>query len=132
MSTVSGNCAEERRVIDVNAVCGDLCTAELKNIRERNAHRRTVMAGIGHNPFTRNGCGPAPRSEQLVPTRCYRREKTFHGRGNRLGADDRRGVTEAKMRVRSEKIQEGCRVPSINGREQTLPPHLIGPKDMIC
>ena len=131
MSAVSGNSAEERRVINVDAIRGDLCTAQLKNIGERHGDRRAVVAGIGHCSLTGNGCGPAPSPHQLVATRGYRREKTCHGRANRLGTNDRRGVTEAKLRIRSEEIQEGRRVARIDDSEQTLPPRMIGLKDML-
>jgi hypothetical protein len=44
---------------------------------------------------------------------------------------NRRGVAEAKLRIRSQKPQESLRVPRIDRPEQTLPPRLIGLKDVV-
>jgi hypothetical protein len=122
---------KEWRVIDVDAVRGDLCTAQLEDIGERHCDRRAIVARVGHDSLTGYRCGPAPGSQQLMPTRDYRCEEPCHGRTNRLVPNDHRGITEAELRIRSQKIQEACRLTSIDAREQTLPPCVSGLKGML-
>jgi hypothetical protein len=67
----------------------------------------------------------------LVPARGDRREKAGSGRADGFMADDRTSVTEAKLRIRREQLNEGGRVARIDDCEHTLPPCTIGRKDTL-
>jgi hypothetical protein len=66
-----------------------------------------------------------------VPASGYRCKEARHGRINGLVPDDRRRIAEAELRIGGQKTQEARHVASIDGREQTLPPRVIGLNDRL-
>lgn len=134
MSALSGRCAKERRVIDVNAVRGDLFAAQLEHVGERHRDGRAIMARIGHCALAgnRGALTVGPRAQHSVPARGYRCEKPRRGGTNRLGTDDRRGIAEPELRIGSKMFNECRRIASVDGRKQPLPPSLVRLKDMLC
>lgn len=125
MSTELRRFSEQRRVVDVNAVRGDLAGAQFKNVGERNADHRAIVARIGNLSLA--DCGPfrVPRAEQPVSARGYSRKKGRYSRADGFMADDHRSIAEPKLRIRSEELDETVRVAGIDDRKHTLPPCTI-------
>ena len=131
MSTGSDGPVEQRRIIDVNAVRGDFFALHLKDVGEWNAAHRTIVARIGHLTLADCGRSAAPRAQQSVPAGRNGREKPRRGRVNGFMADDDRSIAKAKLRIRSEQINEAGRVAGVDDREHTLPPCAIRLKDRL-
>ena len=131
MSMVSDGLVEQRRVIDVNAVRGDLVTAQFKDVGEWNADHRAIMARIADLSLAHRGRSAVPCALQPVPARRNGREETRHGRVDGFMADDDRRIAETKLRIRSEEGNKTTRVTGVDDRENTLPPRAIGLKDRL-
>jgi len=131
MNTDSDGLAEQRRVIDVNAVDGDHVAAQLKDVDEWNADHRTIVARIGHLSLTNRGPSTVPRAQQPVPAERNGREKTRRSRVDGLTADDHRSIAKAKLRIWSEEANKTSRVTGVDDCEYTLPPREIGLKDFL-
>jgi hypothetical protein len=134
MSAVSGRRVKERRIIDVNAVRGDLIPAQLEHIGERHRDGGAIMARVGHYPLAgyRRPIAPGQGAQQTVTARSDRREKLSRCYPDRLGACDRRCTAERELRIGRQKVNECGRVASVNGRKQPTPPGLIRFKDTLC
>jgi hypothetical protein len=128
MSALSDRRSEERRVIDVKPIAGDSLAAQIEDIHEGDTEDRTIVARIGHFALTDRRHGPAPRTEQFVPTRRDRTKKTGCRGADGGAAGDRRGITEPELRVGGQKLDEPCGVASIDGGKDALPPRTVGPK----
>jgi hypothetical protein len=131
MSTVSATLIEQRRIIDVDAVCGDLVAAQFKHVGEWNAEHRAIVARIGDLPLADCGRGAVPRAQRFVSAGRNGREKTRRGCVDGFMADDDRRIAKTKLRIRSEEGNKTSRVTGVDDRENTLPPRAIGSKDML-
>jgi hypothetical protein len=126
MSLALGKIAEQRRIIDIDAVCRDLVALKFEHIGERNTERGTIVAPVSHHSFAYCRRSAVPDVQQLVPARGNGREETRHGAAYGIGTDDRRCIAEAEPCVRCQQIDEGSGVAGVNDREKALPPGTIG------
>jgi len=131
MSTVLDRFSEQRRVIDVNAIRGDLVGAQLKNIGEWNADHRAVVARIGYLSLANRGPCPAPDTEQPVSAGRDRRKKRRHRCVDGFVADNYRSITKPKLRIRSEELNEVVRITGVDNCQDPLPPCAIGLRGTI-
>jgi hypothetical protein len=131
MSRVSGGTAEQRRIINVNAVRGDLVAAQLEDVGEWNADHRAIVARIGYLSLADRSCSAVPGAEQPVPAGRNGREKPRRGRADGFMADDDRRIAKTKLRVWSEEGDKTSRVAGVNDGENTLPPRAIGLKERL-
>jgi hypothetical protein len=131
MSTVSHGLVEQRRVIDVNSVRGDLVAVQFEDVGEWNADHRAIMARISDLSLADCGRGVAPRAQQFVSAGRNGREKTRRGRVDGFMADDNRRIAKAKLRIRGEEGNKTSCVASVDDGENTLPPRAIGLKDRL-
>jgi hypothetical protein len=121
-----GRFSEQRRVIDVNAIRGDLVAAQFKNVGEWNADHRAIVARIGNLSLADRGPCPVPRAEQPVSAGRDRRKKRRRRCLDGFVADDYGSIAEPKLRIRSEELDEVIRVAGIDNRKHPLPPCTIG------
>jgi hypothetical protein len=126
MSRTSGRSGKERRDVYVNTIRRDHLASKLENVGKRKADDRRVVARVSHFSFAARKLACAPESEESMPARGDRCEKSGYGSPYLLRADHLRGVSEPKSRVRREKCDESLRIARIDGREQSLPPFAIG------
>ena len=126
MSAALARFSEQRRVIDVNAIRGDLVGAQFKNVGEWNADHRAIAARIGNLSLANRRPCPAPDTEQPVSAGRDRRKKRRHRCVDGCVADDCRSITEPKLRIRSEELNEVIRITGIDNRKHPLPPCTIG------
>ena len=126
MSAMSDRFSEQRRVIDVNTIRGDLVGAQFKNVGEWNADHRAIVARVSN--FSLADCGPCPvpRAAQPVSARRDRRKKRRHRCVDGFVADDYRSIAEPKLRIRSEELNEAVSVAPVDNREHLLPPRWVG------
>ena len=125
MSAALAHGAEERGVVDINPIGGNLVAAQIKNIGEWHTEHRAVVARIPDLSLANRGRGPVPRIEQPVPAGRYRCEKCRHGRVDGFMADDDRRIAKTKLRIRSEQLNEPGRVAGVDDRKHLLPPGAI-------
>ena len=128
MSPVSNGLVEQRRIIDVNAVRGNLVAAQFKDVGEWNTEHRAIVARIGHLSLADRSRGAIPRAQQFVPAGSNGREKARRGRVDGFMTDDDRRIAKAKLRIRSEEGNKTSRVAGVDDGENTLPPRAIGLK----
>jgi hypothetical protein len=112
MSTVSAGRIEQRRNIDADAVRGDLAAAQFKDVGERNAAHRAIVARIGYLSLAHRARSAVPRAEQPVSAGRNGREKTRRGRVDGIMADDDRRIAKAKLRIRSEEGNKPAASPA--------------------
>jgi len=126
MSAALARFSEQRRVIDVNAIRGDLVGTQFKNVGEWNADHRAIVARIGNLSLANRGPRPAPRGEQPVSAGRDRRKERRHRFLNGCVADDYGSIAEPKLRIRSEELDEVIGIAGIDNRKHPLPPCTIG------
>jgi hypothetical protein len=122
---------KERRIINVNAVRGDLVAAQFKDVGEWNPDHRAIVARIGHLSLADCSRSAVPRAQQFVPAGRNGREKPRRGRVDGFMADDDRRIAEMKLRVRSEEGNKTSRVAGVDDGEDALPPRAIGLKEVL-
>jgi hypothetical protein len=134
MSAASGQRVKERRIIDINAVRGDLFPAQLEHIGERHRDGGAIVARVGHDPLAgyRRPITPRQGAQQTVTARSDRCEKLSRCNADRPGAGDRRCAAERELRIGRQKVNECGRVASVNSCKQPMPPGLIRFKDTLC
>ena len=121
--------AEERRVINVDAIGSDLVAAQIKDIDEWHAERRAVVARIGHFALANRGRRAVPGIEQPMPARGNCREKRrdaawMASRPTMAGALPKRNCASG-----SEQLNEAGRIAGIDDRKHPLPPCAIRLKE---
>jgi hypothetical protein len=66
-----------------------------------------------------------------MPAGRYCREKRPHGRVDGFTADHCRSITESKLRIRSEQLNETGRVAGVDHSKHPLPPCAIRLKERL-
>jgi hypothetical protein len=125
MSPASVGRFEECGVVDIDAICGYLSSAQFENVGERDADHRSIVARVGNLSFANAGPCPAPRAEQPMSAGCDRRKKSGHRSVYRFMSDDDRRVAEPKLRICGQKLDEVIGFAGVDDREHALPPRTI-------
>jgi hypothetical protein len=125
MSRASGVMTEERGIIDVDAIGGDLVAAHLKYIGERNTEHRAIVTRIDHLSLANGGPSLIPELKNPMLTGANRRKKSRRRCAYRVTTGDHGNVSELKLRIRSEQVNEGIRIADIDNRKYARPPSAI-------
>jgi hypothetical protein len=116
---------EERGIIDVNAIGGDLLGAQFEDVGKGNGKHRAIMARVGYLSLADGGPSLVPGTENPVPAGANRRKKPRGRCSYRFLTDDHRNIAELKPCIRSEQVNEGIRIAGVDNREYMRPPSTI-------
>jgi hypothetical protein len=125
MSPASGVMTEERGIIDVDAIGGDLVAAHFKYVGERYTEHRAVMTRIDYLALANGGPSVIPDLKNPMLTGTNRRKKPRRRCAYGVTTGDHGNVSELKLRIRSEQVHEGIRIAGIDNRKYARPPSAI-------
>ena len=112
MSRASDLTTEQRGIIDVNAILGDLITAHFKDVTERNGQYRAVVTRVAYLALADRGPSLVPDAEHPMPAGANRRKKPGRCCSYCIMADHHRNISELKVRIRSEQAMKASASPA--------------------